>query len=76
MDGSRFFFSTQSLYARFGTAGSPLIVDVRREPAFAAAERMIPGAVRCAPEVIGEWASKRAGDRPVVVYCVHGAEVS
>jgi rhodanese-related sulfurtransferase len=76
MEVSRLFVSAQSLYARFGTAGSPLIVDVRREPAFAAAEQMIPGAVRCAPETIGEWTGKRAGDRPVVVYGVHGAEVS
>ena len=76
MDGSGFFVSAQSLYARLGTAASPLIVDVRREPAFTAAERMIPGAVRRTPETIAEWAGKRAGGRPVVVYCVHGAEVS
>ena len=76
MDEGRFFISPRSLYNRLGSAVSPLVVDVRREPAFAAAERMIAGAVRCAPEMVGEWAGRQARGRPVVVYCVHGAEVS
>lgn len=77
MDEGRFSISPQSLYAQLGTARSPLIVDVRREPAFAAAERLIPAAVRCPPEAISQWIGPKAqGSRTVVVYCAHGHEVS
>src|SRR5262249_1707324 len=48
----------------------------RRTPTFAAAERMIPGAVHRTPEEIESWVGEIGRDRPVVVYCVHGHEVS
>jgi rhodanese-related sulfurtransferase len=50
----------------------PLVIDVRKRPAFVAAPDMIRGALRRDPEKLG--ALPRADD--VVVYCVHGHEVS
>jgi rhodanese-related sulfurtransferase len=50
----------------------PLVIDVRKRPAFLAAPDMIRGALRRDPEKLG--ALPRADD--VVVYCVHGHEVS
>jgi len=49
----------------------PLVVDVRKNPAFLAAPDMIRGALRRDPEKLGVL----PGDY-VVVYCVHGHEVS
>jgi len=49
----------------------PLVVDVRKRPAFLAAPDMIRGALRRDPDKLGTL----PGDN-VVVYCVHGHEVS
>jgi rhodanese-related sulfurtransferase len=68
--------SPQSLYRTLGTAASPLIVDVRRRPAFAADDRQIAGSMRREPESVAAWLGDLPPDRPVVVYCVHGHEVS
>ena len=76
MDEGRFSVSVQSLYARLGTAAAPLIVDVRREPAFAAGDRIIVSAIRRTPEAIEEGSYGVWSGRPVVVYCVRGREVS
>jgi hypothetical protein len=46
MDEGRFSVSAASLYARLGTAAAPIVVDVRRRPAFEADEWMIAGADR------------------------------
>ena len=50
----------------------PLVVDVRKSPAFLAAPDMIRGALRRDPEKLD--ALPRADN--VVVYCVHGHDVS
>jgi rhodanese-related sulfurtransferase len=52
------------------------LLDVRRQPAFDADPRLIPGAVWQDPEQVGTWAGTLNRDQPVVVYCVHGHEVS
>jgi rhodanese-related sulfurtransferase len=52
------------------------LLDVRRRSAFEAAPRVIPGAVWRAPEEVAIWAEALNRNRPVVVYCVHGHEVS
>jgi rhodanese-related sulfurtransferase len=52
------------------------LLDVRRQPAFDADPRLIPGAVWKDPEQVGAWVAELNQDRPVVVYCVHGHEVS
>jgi rhodanese-related sulfurtransferase len=59
-------------------AGSrpPIVIDVRREPAFAASQDMIGGALRRKPEEVAAWAKTLPAASSVVVYCVHGHEVS
>jgi rhodanese-related sulfurtransferase len=52
------------------------LLDVRRRPAFEAAPGLIPGAVWRDPEQGDRRAASMNPDRPVVVYCVHGHEVS
>ncbi len=68
--------SPLSLYQALGTAASPLIIDVRRGPAFEADDRQIAGAIRRDPEKIDAWSGGLPADRPLVVYCSHGREVS
>jgi len=68
------------LAARLGTAAAPVVLDVRRAPAFAAAETMIVGALSRDPAEIETWAGAFVAtvpaDRPVAVYCLHGHEAS
>jgi rhodanese-related sulfurtransferase len=59
-----------------GTAKGPLLIDVRRDPAFNADGTLIAGAIRRAPESVAQWGGALPAGRPVVVYCVHGHEVS
>ena len=58
-----------------GTAECPVIVDVRPEKAFDESERMIATAERRDPERAAEWAADLP-DGVVVVYCIHGHQVS
>jgi Fe-Mn family superoxide dismutase len=53
-----------------------VLLDVRRRPAFEAEPRLIPGAVWRDPNEVDLWAAELNPNRPVVVYCVHGHEVS
>jgi len=54
----------------------PLLVDVRRKPAFVGARDMIRGALRRDPARCAEWAAALPSAASVVVYCTHGHEVS
>jgi rhodanese-related sulfurtransferase len=76
MDEGRFSISASDLYGWLGTAAAPLLIDVRRGPAFEADGCMIAGAVRRPPEEIERWGHEIAPGSPVVVYCAHGREVS
>jgi rhodanese-related sulfurtransferase len=76
MDEGRFSISADDLYQSLGSTAAPIVIDVRRAPAFEADERMIVGAIRCNPEEFAAWRHGRTDSRPVVVYCVHGREVS
>ena len=55
---------------------APVVVDVRRQPAFMASAEMISGALRRDPDQLGAWAKSLPAAPSVVVYCVHGHEVS
>lgn len=55
---------------------APLLIDVRRAPAFRAATDMAAGALRRDPAAIASWAQALPPAARVVVYCVHGHEVS
>ena len=77
MDGSKpTAISAQDLYRSIGTAVAPVVIDVRRSAAFAADNRMIVGAIRRNPDEIQSWRPELHSGRAVVVYCVHGHEVS
>jgi rhodanese-related sulfurtransferase len=54
----------------------PIVIDVRRRPAFSASREMIGGALRRDPEQLAGWAKSLPSAGSVVVYCVHGHEVS
>jgi len=55
---------------------APLVIDVRRAPAFKASTEMIVGALRRDPEQVTSWARELPRAAQAVVYCVHGHEVS
>ena len=75
MDG-KLSISPLEVYAAVGTPGAPTIIDARRDGAFDADDRMLVSAVRQSAPDVGEWGGHLPAGRPVVVYCVHGHEVS
>lgn len=62
------FISRTALAARLGHAGAPWILDVRRSERFDASTHRVAGSLRTLPP--------DDADRDVIVYCVHGHEVS
>ena len=54
----------------------PLVIDVRRQPAFASSTDMVSGALRRDPELVSTWSKTLPKAGRVVAYCVHGHEVS
>ena len=54
----------------------PTVVDVRRAAAFERDPVRIPGAIRRLPDEVAAWSRNLEPWRAVVVYCVHGHEVS
>lgn len=54
----------------------PLVIDVRKQPAFKAATEMIAGALRREPDTVVSWAKELPSASTAVVYCVHGHDVS
>lgn len=66
----------QHLMALRAQAPAPLVIDVRREPVFLSAPDLIAGALRRDPAAVTEWAGALPAAQHIVVYCVHGHEVS
>ena len=63
MDGQA-SISPQELYAAIGAATAPVLIDVRRDDAFAADDRMLVSARRRPPEDVGKWRTiERPADR-------------
>lgn len=56
--------------------GDAQVIDVRRAGVFEQARTMIPGARWCDPSAVATWSAALPAGRDVVVYCVHGHEVS
>ena len=67
--------SALALNALLGGAQSPCFLDVRKAPAFDAAEFTLPGALRCVPEQVDDQLDRLRG-KQVVTGCVHGHQVS
>ena len=68
--------SISSLLASYGSVAAPLVIDVRRTPAFAADTTMLAGATWRDPFATEEWIKFLPRERNIVVYCVHGHEIS
>jgi Fe-Mn family superoxide dismutase len=68
--------SPEALMTRLASGSPPLVIDVRKPEAFRAEAATIPGAIWRDPLAIADWAGGLPGGRAVVVYCVHGHEVS
>jgi rhodanese-related sulfurtransferase len=68
--------SFSELQSALSTPEPPLVIDVRRRPAFRVATEMIAGALRRDPETAVLWAKTLPSASTAVVYCVHGADAS
>ncbi len=67
--------SGATLSAWLSDGVAPVIVDVRRPHAYAAADSVLPGASWRDPASVASWSEALPRGRRVVVYCVHGHEV-
>jgi rhodanese-related sulfurtransferase len=65
-----------ALRQSLGSSNPPLVIDVRRQPAFLGAPDLVRGALRRDPAQVERWKEALPAGREVVVYCVHGHEVS
>ena len=68
--------SAADLARTLGSANHPLVIDVRREAAFAASPHLVCGSFHRDPEEVATWRAELPAGRPIVVACVHGHEVS
>lgn len=68
--------SAASLRRSLASGRPPLVIDVRKNERFREAPDLIRGALRRDPLRIAEWRKSLPSEADVVVYCVHGHEVS
>jgi rhodanese-related sulfurtransferase len=73
MDAS---ITADDLRKALGTGEPPLVIDVRRRQRFQESPDLIKGALRRDPEQVEDWKKSLPHGTNVVVYCVHGHEVS
>ncbi len=71
-----FFVSPQQLWSLIGTAQAPLILDVRRREIYEAAPGAIPTAQWRQPENHSGWTPSLTGERPIVLACRYGHQLS
>jgi rhodanese-related sulfurtransferase len=76
MAGTPSSVSPTDLHGSLGTALAPIVVDVRRAVPDPAKDRLIVAALHRPPDDVERWSKDLPANRPVVVYCVHGHEVS
>lgn len=68
--------SAASLRQSLASGRPPLVIDVRKNERFQEAPDLIRGALRRDPLRVAEWGKSLPTEANVVVYCVHGHEVS
>ena len=68
--------SASGLKALIGHQAPPIVIDVRRNERWHEAADLIDGALRRDPAQIEQWKNTLPAGAEVVVYCVHGHEVS
>jgi rhodanese-related sulfurtransferase len=76
MSSASYFVSTQELWSRIGTAQAPVILDCRRRAIYDAGEGAIPTAVWREPETFTDWVPTLTGERPIVIACRYGHQLS
>jgi rhodanese-related sulfurtransferase len=67
--------SPVELAARIGAPGAPMLLDVRRHARFADSTHLLATGRWCAPDAVASLVLE-GPPREVVVYCVHGHELS
>lgn len=75
MDGNPFSLTLRELYGRVGTAAASTVIDVRADPAFAAADAWMVAEVRRSREAANVRASEIPSGRRAGVYSVGGEDV-
>jgi rhodanese-related sulfurtransferase len=73
MDAS---ISPAALRQSLGSARPPILIDVRRAERFLESPYLVRGALRRDPQELDRWKNSLPRGSEVVVYCVHGHEVS
>lgn len=68
--------SVQELQLAMSSVNPPLVLDVRREPAFKEATDVMVNSTWHDPSQIDVWGPALDPKQRTVVYCVHGHEVS
>src|SRR5258708_39723826 len=68
--------SSSALRSALGERNPPLVLDVRRQPAYRESGEIVAGALRRDPDTVGHWMKTLPRARSVIAYCVHGHEVS
>ena len=68
--------SAASLRQSLASGRPPLVIDVRKNERFQEAPDLIRGALRRDPLRVAQWGKSLPSEADVVVYCVHGHEVS
>ena len=68
--------SPQELMDRIGTPHAPMLFDVRRREVFDAADRLIGGANWRHHQETNAWIEEIPPSAEIVVYCVHGHQMS
>ena len=76
MDERPIPISPSDLYGRLGTASAPVLLDVRRQEAFFADDRLIVGAIHRALADVEHWRLDLPAGRPVVAYCADAGTAS
>jgi rhodanese-related sulfurtransferase len=76
MDTIAYPVSIPVLHASLGSPRAPLLIDVRRSAAYEVDDRAIASAIWCDPFSVADWNIFLPRHRQVVVYCVHGHEIS
>ncbi len=75
MGSSSLSIVPEELFRLVGGARAPVIVDVRRRPAFDADDRVLPAAIWRDHLAVDAWIGALPAGVPVVVYCAHGHQV-
>jgi rhodanese-related sulfurtransferase len=76
MDASVASISPAALRQSLRSPHPPLVIDVRRPERFLESPDLIDGALRRDPGAVGDWKKTLPAEEEIVVYCVHGHEVS